>query len=151
MKQTMMQKFLECMYQNARLNDLLFQRELTKGEFGVMEVVKARHQETGGCVSANELAAFMQCKPSAISRTLRGLEERGLVERTINRADRRGIHVALTKRGEALLGEEEKFQGNLFQNVMDRIGEEKLSVYLDIWKEMLTAYVESVSGPLEKG
>ena len=37
--------------------------------------------------------------PSAISRTLKGLEERGYVERNINKNDRRNTYVELTAAG----------------------------------------------------
>ena len=147
MKQTMLQQFLECMYQSAKLNDALFQREMTKSEFGVLEVTAIKYQEKGCPVSVNELAATMQCSPPAISRTLRSLEGKGLVERSINKEDRRGIHVTMTERGEELRKKEENYLWKMFQKVMDQVGDEKLSMYLEVWSEILSAFLDSAENP----
>lgn len=143
MEETMLQKFLECLYQSARLNDVLFQRELTKGEFGVIEVVHFKHEEKGCPVSVNDLADTMLCRPPAISRILRGLEMKGFVERSINKEDRRGIHVTLTEEGEKIRRREESYQGDMFQKVVEKLGDEKLGTFLDVWREMLDTYVET--------
>ena len=42
-----------------------------------------------GKITSSELAAKTKTLPPAVSRTLRGLEEKGYVERTVDKKDRR--------------------------------------------------------------
>lgn len=53
-----------------------------------------------GKITISELAAKAGVLPSAISRTLRGLEEKGYIVRNVNQKDRRNTYVELTAKGE---------------------------------------------------
>lgn len=56
----------------------------------------------GGKITISRLADRSKVLPSAISRTLRGLEEQGYVERTVDKGDRRSTYVTLTEAGRAV-------------------------------------------------
>lgn len=72
--------------------------------------------------------------PSAISRTLKGLEERGYVERNINKNDRRNTYVELTAEGERLTEEARQIMADFGKSVMSQVDEadmKHLISYLD--------------------
>lgn len=72
-------------------------------------------------VTVSDLAEKARTKPSAVSRTLKTLEERGLIARTINQADRRNTYVTLTEEGSATC---EKFRRTMCEfgkAVIDRM------------------------------
>ena len=72
-------------------------------------------------ITTSGLAERMQVKSSAISRTLKNLEEKGLVERTVNKADRRNTYVELTEKGNVTLKECKKTVDELMEAVFSGI------------------------------
>ncbi|HEX2328576.1 MAG TPA: MarR family transcriptional regulator [Candidatus Angelobacter sp.] len=59
----------------------------------------------GGPISLNDLARAEQVKPPTMSRIVDGLEEAGLVARSTNASDRRGVVIEATAEGKAMLQE----------------------------------------------
>jgi DNA-binding MarR family transcriptional regulator len=59
----------------------------------------------GGPISLNDLARAEQVKPPTMSRIVDGLEEAGLVARSTNASDRRGVVIEATAKGKAMLQE----------------------------------------------
>jgi DNA-binding MarR family transcriptional regulator len=53
-------------------------------------------------VTPSELAELLEYEPSTVSRRVRALEERGLVERHTDPGDRRSYKLRLTKQGQAV-------------------------------------------------
>lgn len=91
-------------FHKLRLRDLL--PDMTKMD--CMTLMTIAHSNCGkeeGGITTSGLAERMQVKSSAISRTLKGLEEKGLIERTVNKADRRNTYVELTEQGKLVLAE----------------------------------------------
>lgn len=71
--------------------------ELTASQSSVLSVL------VGGEITMGELAAAEQVQPPTVTRMVKGLEERGLVERSVAAADGRQSLVALTEAGRTLL------------------------------------------------
>ena len=87
-----------------------------------------------GKITISELASRAKMLPSAISRTLKGLEERGYVERNINKNDRRNTYVELTAEGERLTEEARQIMADFGKSVMSQVDEadmKHLISYLD--------------------
>jgi DNA-binding MarR family transcriptional regulator len=68
--------------------------ELSDGQFSVLAVL-----DRGGPLTARALAEYERVQPPSMTRTLVGLEERGLIRRTGDPADRRQSIVQLTETG----------------------------------------------------
>ena len=85
-------------------------------------------------LSSSELAAKTKTLPPAVSRTLRGLEEKGYVERSVDKKDRRNTYISLTEKGWKK-GEEVRDRMQDFGcSVMSQLKEEdidQLVAYLD--------------------
>ncbi|MET0312125.1 MAG: MarR family transcriptional regulator [Burkholderiaceae bacterium] len=73
---------------------------LTPAQFGVMTILRA----TPG-LDQSTLARALGFDKVTVLRVLRGLESRGLVERTAARENRRNLSVSLSQAGDALLRE----------------------------------------------
>ena len=109
-----------------------------------MKILKEK--EKGKQMTISELAAMLHSLPSAVSRTLKGLEERGYVERIVNKKDRRNTYVELTEAGEAIVVECERIFGDFGSAVMAQIDEEeirRLITYLDSIYEIAVQEIES--------
>ena len=96
-------------------------------------------------ITTSGLAERMQVQPSAISRTLRNLEEKGFIERTINKADRRNTYVELTEQGNVVLKECKNTVDELLEAVfskMQREDMERLITYLDELQRITKTEIE---------
>ena len=71
-------------------------------EFAVLEMIhklSAQHDAIYGA-AISDLQKKMEILPSALSRLLRGMEEKGLCVRSIDPKDRRSSYVSLTEAGQ---------------------------------------------------
>ena len=105
---------------------------LSSSEFSVMGAILQMGEN--GKITSSELAAKTKTLPPAVSRTLRGLEEKGYVERSVDKKDRRNTYISLTEKGWKK-GEEVRDRMQDFGcSVMSQLKEEdidQLVAYLD--------------------
>ena len=87
-------------------------------------------------ITISELAKKTNVLPSAISRTIRGLEDKGYVERTINKNDRRNTYVEMTDRGIEVMQEVKETMHNFGEAVLSKLDEDELS--------QLVAYLNNI-------
>ncbi len=117
---------------------------LTRGEFFVLnqmhEHLQKHPKEKGVYVST--LVGWMRVSPPAVSRMLRGLEQRGLVERVVDRADRRTTYVVLTPAGESLRTETTAWLDSYIQRVVQRMGHENMEKLLVLWNQLSDIMVD---------
>ncbi len=106
--------------------------EISRTDFFTMCVIMDKGEN--GQITISELACKAKMLPSAISRTLKGLEERGFVERTVNKKDRRNTYVELTEAGKCMTMQARQLMADFGQSVMAQVDEEdmkRLIKYLD--------------------
>ncbi len=87
-----------------------------------------------GKITISKLASKSRVLPSAISRTLRGLEEQQYVERNVDKGDRRNTYVTLTDEGRAITLQGRRIMRDFGQAVTSRLDENDLKQligYLD--------------------
>ena len=101
---------------------------LPMGEYWMLQQVQRRlaeEPEAGGVY----VPALMECphaSPPAVSRTLRKLEEKELLQRRTNPRDRRTTYVVLTEGGQRLLEASRRQMEELARRVAQRMGEDAL-------------------------
>ena len=91
------EKLFRAMHQFKKLNVSDLIPGLSSSEFSVMGAILQMGEN--GKITSSELAAKTKTLPPAVSRTLRGLEEKGYVERTVDKKDRRNTYISLTEQG----------------------------------------------------
>lgn len=72
------------------------------------------------------VAEIMHTKPSALSQTLKALEEKGLIERSRAGGDYRAVSVSLTDEGERCADEAKQLRNEHMDQVLQCIGEEDM-------------------------
>lgn len=105
-------------------------------EFAVLEMIhklSAQHDAIYGA-AISDLQKKMEILPSALSRLLRGMEEKGLCVRSIDPKDRRSSYVSLTE-----AGQERREQGHCImevfaQRVVERMGEGRFCELIKQWE-----------------
>ena len=92
---------------------------------------------------STSLGPKMGLESTSLGRTLKSMENSGLISRVPNEEDKRGVFILLTKKGKALRSISKK-NGNKFNKiVLKKIGEENLSIFFDVLK--------SINGTIKDG
>ena len=92
---------------------------------------------------STSLGPKMGLESTSLGRTLKSMENNGLISRMPNKEDKRGVFILLTKKGKKLRAISKK-NGNKFNKViLDKIGKENLSVFFDVLK--------SINGTIKNG
>ncbi|MGW0943044.1 MarR family winged helix-turn-helix transcriptional regulator [Streptomyces sp. NPDC002623] len=90
----------------CELDRALHQHGLCGSDFEVLDVLAESGAPNGSCsYRVQEIAERVHLSQSALSRLIARLEKDGLVERGLCTEDRRGVRVALTRKGRALHGD----------------------------------------------
>lgn len=110
-------------FHKLKFSDMM--QNMSKADFIVMNVIMNKGKEDKMTIS--ELAANARMLPSAISRTLKGLEEKGYVERTINKQDRRNTYVELTEEGKRQTREVRQVMRDFGKTVMAKLDEHEVN------------------------
>lgn len=121
--------FLRVMHRFGRVSaNSMFNNGLTKTEFFCLGAIcnSGKENPEKGGIYVWELARRTHALPPAVSRTLRELEERGYIERSVDREDRRNIKVLPTAEGLAAWAEVEKKTQAFVDRVLDRMGQENM-------------------------
>ena len=120
----MYEELFRSMHQFRKLNVGVMMPGVTKQEFITMGVILDKGED--GKITISELAAKTQVLPSAISRTLRGLEEKGYVVRNVNQKDRRNTYVELTAKGEETARQCKKIMHDYGMAVISQLNEQDM-------------------------
>ena len=108
--------------------------EITKVDCMTLMAISHYSKEAEGKLTVSELAEKIHAQPSAVSRTLKALEDKGYIERTVNKADRRNTYVALTNAGQRELETVQETMDNFTEAVILRMNEadvQKMILYLE--------------------
>lgn len=128
-------KLLQTLWQIKRMKPSDVLHGITFFEFSVLSVVKHGKDNTGGLMKVSEVAQMLEAVPPAVSRAMKVLEEDGMITRGINKKDRRNICVEITPKGERILIESERILQDVMEHVFQRMGEEKVELFLDTMQE----------------
>lgn len=87
-------------------------------------------------ITISKLACKSKVLPSALSRTLRGLEEQQYVERNVDKGDRRNTYVTLTDKGRALTLQSRQIMRDFGKAVTSRLDENDVKQLIDYLDEI---------------
>ena len=125
-------EFFQTIHQFRKLNMASMMPDVSQSEFVIMNVIRDKSSE--GKVVISELACRCKLHSSAVSRTLHGLDERGYVERHIDKDDRRNICVELTEEGKRTVEECRQIMQDFGRTVLNHMNVrdmERLITYMN--------------------
>ncbi len=137
--------FLEILHELARLNLGSTLHAVTQGEFFLLSIIRRFGdyvENRANSVNVSRLAVALEVTPASVSRTLRGLESRGYLERVTDAENRRNTYVKLTEKGRSLFLKENELVAKLAGRIFNRMGEENMHT--------LRALSEQLHGILEE-
>lgn len=83
-------------------------------------------------VKVSDLAKAVRMTMPGVSRALAGLEEKGIIERRIDKSDRRNTLVFLTEDGYIKIREYKKRINKYFETVFERFGEDRVAEVIEL-------------------
>lgn len=132
-------EFIALAHRFKRLNMEGLFTDLSRGEFFLLQMIHSGclEQEKTEGVYVSRIAAHMKVTPSAISRMLKGLEERAFIERKVDKNDRRNTYVCLTSEGEQMRKKIEVQMNDFTRNVLEAMGEEEAKLLVTLFNRMI--------------
>ena len=130
--------FLTTIHSLAQLNFSVVLSQISQGEFLVMSAInKLERLHSSSNYGVSNIADSLHVSSPAISRTITALENKGYVEREIDKLNRRNTLVRLTESGTEVFENECDRIYQFMNNVVDRMGEDKLNELFLLSNELL--------------
>lgn len=102
-------------------------------------------------ITVSDLAARLFISSPAVSRMLGNLEDRGLIERYVQKSDRRNKYLRLTAYGKQVCTDNEKQIKRFFDEVVERMGEENMNQLSSLLNRMHQVTEDLMEEYKEKG
>lgn len=122
------EEFFTIMQSFRKLNISSMLPDISHGEFGILKMIQCccKQNKTEEHIKVADIVKESKLPPPAVSRTLRSLEQKGLVLRTVDCNDRRNTLVEVTAEGEKRIREIDGIMNDFTVAVFDHLGEESL-------------------------
>lgn len=138
-------RFFSALYQFHKLHMGDLVPDITKLEGMTMAAIKHCSGEMGKEeLTVSELTAKLKAKGPAVSRTLKTLEDKGYIERDVNKADRRNTYVKLTASGKQKMAECEQIMNSFAHAVISKIDRDDMERLIGCMNELYEASREEI-------
>lgn len=144
-----MESIISMMHQFRSLN-LFALLPLTRQDYMVLFAIRCLQQKNPENLTVSAVAHKMEAVQPAVSRTLRGLEQQGMVVREVSRTDRRNTYVTLTEAGNSALKEADQMLCTFHQGLSMRLEPEEFQQMLILLKKLYQASAEQLE-QMKKG
>lgn len=139
-------RFFSALYQFHKLHMGDLVPDITKLEGMTMSAIKHCSGEKGKEeLTVSELTAKLKAKGPAVSRTLKTLEDKGYIERDVNKADRRNTYVKLTISGKQKVEEYEQIMSSFAHAVIAKIDRDDMEQMIECLNELYEASREEIA------
>lgn len=112
---------------------------LSKGEFFTLEMLhkhRELHPEAAG-MYVTSLANHTHMSMPAMSRLLKTLEQKGYIERTVDKEDRRNTYISMTAKGTKVRAGAVAQMQALTCRVIQKMGEEDMQQLFSLWHKLM--------------
>ncbi len=138
-------KFFDAIGQMRRIRIADLFPEMTKADgVALMAINHYNRRKKEKMITVSELAEKIHTKPSAVSRTLKNLEEQELIIRTVNPTDRRNTYVTLSEHGKETCKKMEQTMSEFGHAVLSKMKEEDLKRLIAYLNELYRVAVEEI-------
>ncbi len=97
----------------------------------------------GNHVKMNDISAYFQISPAAVSQVMKHLEEKEWIQRTTEAQDKRSVYICVTEQGrQVLIDQQHKVKEKLVRFI-DMLGEEDAQAFVRILEKSLEFYHEN--------
>lgn len=130
------QKIIRCLNEFRRLNKHKSNNcSLTHSEIMVLFSIRSHIEEYKEGIKTSELSNKLNVASPTITQQINSLETKGLVERSMDKKDRRAVRINITEKGKKLLQKASKELQNSIGGLVEYLGEEKSNQLADLLLE----------------
>ncbi|MCI5605745.1 MAG: MarR family transcriptional regulator [Clostridia bacterium] len=115
--------------------------EFSIGEFYMLRLLMD-YEKRNVNVTTKLISEYLRISKPAVSQMLNALEKKELIERTINKEDRRQICITTTRKGRDLVIEQCKKHEELFSEIIKSVDEKDIETLFVILENVLKAVKE---------
>lgn len=127
---------MACMERMHRIRFWHSPNGMSAGECKLLRQICSLEQENG-FAAVSELSRLTGMKSASVSRTMNALEQRGMIERSIDPEHRRQVRAAPTTLGRETDELQQRQMCTFWNSVFKRIPEQDVTELLRIWNEIL--------------
>lgn len=139
-------------YSFKKLNISAMLPDVTLMEIRILDmIVRCRDSREGTDVKVSDLVNHMKVTAPAVSRSLRKMEEKGYLLRSVDKNDRRNTHLELTERGEAVLKESGAIMHEFAEAILAGMSEEHMSRLIADLKALQSIAADEIEKRKYKG
>lgn len=106
----------------------------------LFELKEVENQYPDG-VSVSDLSRSMRVKPPAITPIITGLEQRKMIERSMDAYDRRIIRVKMTEEGNRFIENNKQHMVTQIRGLVDYLGNEKSATLAELLNEVYAYFI----------
>ncbi len=130
-------EFFRVVYSFKKLNISKMMPDITHAELGTMSMIyRCREESSDGGVKVSDLVNRMEVAAPGVSRTLKKMEEKGYIIRSVDKTDRRNTYVELTPKGEEVLKEARTIMHDFAEAVLGKMGVENVNHLIEYLKNL---------------
>lgn len=122
-------KLINAMHIFSKINIGAVLGELSQTEYLVIYFVRKHGEYDGHCnngVNVTSLSEVLGVSTPAVSRILRGLEEKGFIQRITNKRNRRETYISLTDNGREIYFRDRELASSLYKTVEKKLGQDQI-------------------------
>lgn len=129
------------MLKSIRLSHII--AGITPNEYISLRIIQALiNKSQGDGVHISQIGSELEISAPAVSKMLKGLEEKGLIRREVDFENRRNTFVFLTKKGIAIKANADNSLNAFFKNVYAKVGREDIGRFQMLAKKITAAVIE---------
>ncbi len=139
---------LSAIHSLTRFNIGAILGDLSQMEFMVLYIISNQNAPSiysGKYINVSSIANMLEVSTPAVSRLLRGLEERSLIERVTDSENRRNTYVRITEKGCNALKKGEKIISEFSVGITRRLGRDKIRKICGLSAELAGAVREELA------
>lgn len=141
-------EILEALQMFHKLNFSVLFQDMSKGEFITLKAIKGcsarcgtnenefRTDDEGARAKVSDVVKHLDVMPSAVSRTLKTLEEKKWIIRTVNSRDRRNMQVELTEAGNKELDNVGRKMSEVTARILQKMDQKELEKMIQILHQL---------------
>lgn len=115
---------------------------ITPSEFAVLCSAADHPNRHGSAAAVADIAALVNVSVPAVSRTLRTLQQKQLIERSVDETDRRNIRVTLTAAGQNILEENMRRVVAKLNSILSVFSQEEMRTIAELYSKFAKAMAE---------
>lgn len=117
---------------------------ISREEFYMMGVIEEyfKQEEEAEGIKVSAIAKALDVSSPAVSRMLRGMEQKGYIMKRISSQNRRNTLVRLTEKGTQAYTCSRSELDRLLSKVMDYMGQRDMEEFLRLWNKLAGGFIE---------